>query len=51
MGGDNEVIDLFEYICLRIKELGIRSIHGVPGGFIFLSLFFFFRISLGMVTN
>ncbi|KAJ5670396.1 pyruvate decarboxylase [Penicillium maclennaniae] len=28
-----ENIDLFEYLCLRIKQIGIRSVHGVPGDF------------------
>jgi TPP-dependent 2-oxoacid decarboxylase len=26
-----ETVDLFEYLCLQIKAIGILSIHGVPG--------------------
>jgi hypothetical protein len=58
MGSDSKVIDLFEYICLRIKQLGIRSIHGVPGtqkkkGKIKKKEIDFtpFRFSLRMVTD
>lgn len=31
MAVERETVDLFEHLCMQIKNIGIESVHGVPG--------------------
>ncbi|PYH97900.1 pyruvate decarboxylase [Aspergillus ellipticus CBS 707.79] len=42
---------MFEYLCLRIKEVGVRSIHGVPGDFNLTALDYVKKCGLQWVGN
>ncbi|KAJ5894606.1 pyruvate decarboxylase [Penicillium taxi] len=44
-------IDLFEYLCIRIKEIGVKSIHGVPGDFNLVALDYVEKCGLKWVGN
>ncbi|KAJ6118245.1 pyruvate decarboxylase [Penicillium samsonianum] len=46
-----ETIDLFEYLCIRIKQIGIRSVHGVPGDFNLVALDYVEKCGLRWVGN
>ncbi|KAJ5150916.1 pyruvate decarboxylase [Penicillium canariense] len=46
-----ETIDLFEYLCIRIKQIGIRSVHGVPGDFNLVFLDYVEKCGLRWVGN
>ncbi|KAF9885420.1 Pyruvate decarboxylase 1 [Aspergillus nanangensis] len=46
-----ESIDLFEYLILRIKEVGVQSIHGVPGDFNLTALDYISKCGLRWIGN
>ena len=31
MSKNPETVDLCDYLCTRLKQIGIQSVHGVPG--------------------
>ena len=46
-----QLVDLMQYLCTRLHQMGIRSIHGVPGDFNLFSLDYLDPAGLQWVGN
>ncbi|OJD25367.1 hypothetical protein ACJ73_03258 [Blastomyces percursus] len=51
VNGHSNPIDLAEYLFRRLHELGIRSVHGLPGDYNLVALDYLPKVGLGWVGN